>query len=229
MTRSEVGSRGHDEVDQLTAEIAALGEVAAGRIVDQFAQLARLAGLATDVDGSSGTGDRDSTRVDDTPDLARSIRAARMQMERAFDGIAEGLDRSLDAIGDVAGIVIRQLEQSGSGDESAVDLAVGVDGVGLGRLWLHNSSDADSQVILLTTTALRRYDGSELEATLDLRPARIGSIPPGTSREIELRLQITGTGSGTYHGLVIGGPEPTMAVRVVVDLLDASQRNAGQP
>ena len=222
---------GAEDLTRIVTEIGRLGEAAASRVVEQFAQVARIAGLTGDVDDRvdhpaadgdptvHGPGDRADLGDPDT-DLARALRTARAQAERALDSAAGAVSRSLDAVADVVDAAVRRSDTSDF-DGAPLRLRVLPDGRAWGQIWLHNSSDAPTGDLFLSLGALRRHDGEELRCKVELSPAHAGVVLAGVSREVAVEvLAAPGSLAGTYHGLVLGGPDPDVALHVVVALAE---------
>jgi hypothetical protein len=204
-----------DPVDPaaLLGEVQRLGELAATRVAEQFSQLLR-------VGNEAASGATDGARPADPhgDELADALRTARAEAERALDGAAVALSRAIDGY---ARVVEAALSHAGAMNGHQPDEPVTVvvrDGHGSAACWIHHTASTPGDAVALRMGPLISAAGDLLAATIDITPATIEPMAPGSSRELRLTVSVDGTSpDGRYHGLLLGSPGE-LTLRVVVDI-----------
>jgi hypothetical protein len=183
----------------------------ASRLADEFARLVPSGGERE----PAGTGARD-------PDLARALRNAQADAERAMDSAMSALGDALGSYGEIAQRIASTAPATGGTE--IVEMIVNDGGTATRELWLHNTTNAPTPPLAIDVGELLDDAGTTLPAEVrvgwdDTRVLAPGeSIPVSIEIEPEPCVTATDRSAGRYHGLVRTRGVPDAVVHLVVDL-----------
>jgi hypothetical protein len=178
-------------------------------------------GLIEELDGFDGRPRADAAldgRAGGGPSDFPQLRAA---VARTVDVYAELFRRTVEVYADVVESVLRSNgsapEADGRGAEIALAGAAG--GEALAAVWIHNTTAAPVEAVMLRMTDLTAHDGTRIAAaSASFAPERL-DVGPGASRSSALSVRVPrSTPPATYvgHVLATGLPGTRLAVCLVV-------------
>lgn len=185
----------------------------AGHIIGRF-----LAMIDRQPDGDAlDVVNRDGDEGDDGSEPG--FQQIRANVARAIDLYMDLFQRTFEAYADLTETALRRRDVSivGEGASPAAPLTLHVaDGVAVGELWLHNTTDAATGPDPVSATPLCSHAGHVIPvADVTVEPSTLPVVPPGGSAKAAVRVDVSRRPAGRYHGHLLT-PRAALAVDLTV-------------
>lgn len=183
----------------------------ASRLADEFARLVPSGGEREPMGADPGD-----------PEVARALRNAQADAERAMDSAMSALGDALGSYGEIAQRIASTVRASGGTE--VVEIVVTGREAATRELWLHNTTGAPTAPLAIAVGELLDDAGNSLPANVRVGWDDTRVLAPGESVSVSIAIEaepcVTATRRSAvrYHGLVRTRGVPDAVVHLVVDL-----------